>query len=171
LVAGAVLLRKPIPGLKDSKKLSKLQREKFAKQIHAEALAVGLGWVEPNEIDTVGIVRSVGMAMERALSQITMHFEELVIDGNYNFFEFDPRAKAIVKADDSVPCVSAASIIAKVARDQYMAAIAAEYPGYGFERHVGYGTALHIANLQKLGVSAIHRRSYKPILALLEGQA
>jgi ribonuclease HII len=173
LVAGAVVL--PVkPGLKggrvllrDSKKLSKRQRKASADWIHANALAVGLGWVSPREVDRVGIVRAVGMAMERALAQVTMHFEELIVDGNHNFFPFDPRARAVIKADDSVPSVSAASIIAKVARDDYMAEIARQYDGYGFEKHVGYGTAAHIAALKSLGVCDIHRRSYRPIKAFL----
>jgi len=134
--------------------------------IHEHALAVGLGWVEAREIDAVGLTRAVGLAMERALSQITMHFEELIIDGNHNFFPFDPRAKAVIKADDSVVCVSAASIVAKVARDNFMAELSDKYAGYGFEKHVGYGTADHISALKALGITDIHRRTYKPILAL-----
>lgn len=173
LVAGAVILPpklnlRVVPiDLRDSKKLSKKQRESTAEWIHEHALAVGLGWVEPSEIDSVGLVRAVGMAMERALAQITMYFEEMIIDGNYNFFATDPRSKAIIKADDSVPSVSAASIVAKVARDMHMSGLSEAYAGYGFDKHVGYGTALHIEALKTLGVSDIHRRSYKPIKAFL----
>lgn len=173
LVAGAVILPArlnledgPVV-LRDSKKLSAKQRETAARWIHEHALAVGLGWVQAHEIDAVGLTRAVGMAMERALAQITVHFEELIVDGNHNFFPFDPRAKAVIKADDSVPSVSAASIVAKVARDNHMAALPEKYAGYGFDTHVGYGTAAHIAALKKLGVSDIHRRSYKPIIAHL----
>ncbi len=177
LVAGAVILSPktrfhdlPIL-LRDSKKLSKKQREASAAWIHEHALAVGLGWVQPDEIDTMGLVRAVGAAMERALAQVTMHFEDLIIDGNYNFFPHDPRAKTMVKADDSIPAVSAASIVAKVARDNHMAELAEAYPGYGFESHVGYGTAAHIAALNQLGVTNIHRRNYRPIRAMLKGRA
>jgi ribonuclease HII len=168
LVAGAVVVREPIAGLKDSKKLSKKRREFLAVQIHEEALAVGLGWVKPAELDESGLTAAVRLAMERALEQITVRYDELIIDGNLNFFPENPRARAVIKADDSVPAVSAASIVAKVARDNYMAEVAAEYPDYGFERHVGYGTALHLERLQLHGVSKLHRVSFKPVRALLE---
>jgi ribonuclease HII len=171
LVAGAVVLARPIPGLKDSKKLSKAQRETLAKIIHAEAVAIGLGWVWPQDIDTGGITAAVKSAMQRALSAIVTEYDELIVDGNINYFADNPKARAVVKADDLFPSVSAASIVAKVARDNYMAEIAATYPGYGFEKHVGYGTALHIASLKTLGVSDIHRKSYKPIRALLVANA
>ncbi len=171
LVAGAVILPpklslRTVPvQLRDSKRLSKRQRDAAAEWIHEHALAVGLGWVEPNEIDTVGLTRAVALAMERAVAQITMHFEELIVDGNHNFFPFEPRSRAMVKADDKVPAVSAASIVAKVARDTHMAQIASNYPDYGFEKHVGYGTAVHIAALKAFGVTDIHRHTYKPIIA------
>lgn len=167
LVAGAAILSRPIPGLKDSKKLSKKQREKLAVEIELEALAIGLGWVQPAEIDAIGLTAAVKLAMERAFAAITIAYDELIIDGNYNFFPENPKAKAVIKADDSVPAVSAASIVAKVARDNYMAKIAAKYPEYGFDRHVGYGTALHLERLKLHGVSNLHRRSFKPVRALV----
>lgn len=168
LVAGAVVLKEPIAALKDSKKLSKMQRETLAEQIHAQAVAVGLGWVRPAELDEIGLTAAVKLAMERTLEQITGDYDELIIDGNLNFFPENPRARAIIKADDSVPAVSAASIVAKVARDNYMAEIAAEYPDYGFEKHVGYGTALHLERLRLHGVSDLHRLSFRPIQSLVE---
>ena len=174
LVAGAVILRKPIAGLKDSKKLSKTERERLGKIIHEEALAVGLGWVWPADIDASGITTAVKTAMTEALQMIRIDYDEVIIDGNINYLSgiLGPSCRAeitaVIKADDTVPAVSAASIVAKVARDNYMAEMAETYPGYGFEAHVGYGTAAHIAALQTLGVSGIHRLSYKPIRALLE---
>ncbi len=168
LVAGAVILGAPITGLKDSKKLNTKQRQLLAGKINQEALATGLGWVRPAEIDAIGLTAAVRLAMERALRQIPIEYDELIIDGNLNFFPGNPKAKAVVKADDSVPAVSAASIIAKVARDDYMARAAARHPAYGFERHVGYGTALHRERLRLHGVSELHRLSYKPVAALIQ---
>jgi ribonuclease HII len=105
--------------------------------------------------------------MERAFAQISVDFDEIIIDGNINYFSQDERATAIIKADDSVPSVSAASIVAKVARDDYMSGLDSKYAGYGFEKHVGYGTSAHIVALKTLGVSDLHRLSYKPIKTLL----
>lgn len=167
LVAGAVLLAEPLPGLKDSKKLSKKRREALDVLIRDQAVAYGIGWVEPAEIDAIGLTAAVRLAMQRATEQITEPYDALIIDGNYNFLAENHLSSCLVKADDTVPAVSAASIIAKVARDNYMAACTEHHPGYGFEKHVGYGTAQHIAALKDLGVSALHRRSFAPIKALL----
>ncbi len=169
LVAGAVILPPefcladcPVV-LRDSKKMSKKQRAVTASYIEVNALAVGLGWVTPAEVDAVGLTAAVRLAMERAYAVITLECDEIIIDGAINYFATNPKARALIKADDSVPAVSAASIVAKVARDAYMASLGAEYAGYGFETHVGYGTAVHSAALKTLGVSNIHRLSYKPI--------
>jgi len=173
LVAGAVILPTE-PGLldlpvklRDSKKLSSKQRDIASAWIHEHAVAIGLGWVEPSEIDRLGLTESVRLAMERAVAVIRVGYDEIIIDGNINYFPDNPKAQAIIKADDSVPAVSAASIVAKVARDAYMTELSTKYVGYGFEKHVGYGTAAHIAALRSLGVTDIHRLSYKPVRALL----
>jgi len=170
VVAGAVLLTQPVAGLKDSKKLSARQREKLAAAVYASGAAVGLGWVTPAEVDDVGLTQAVRLAMERALEQIAVPNQEIIIDGNLNFLAHVPRSSALIKADDSVPAVSAASIVAKVARDAYMAELAVQFPQYGFEKHVGYGTALHRAALLEHGVSEHHRKSYKPIRVLLQAE-
>lgn len=171
LVAGAVILKRPIPGLADSKVLSKQQRTHLAEQIKTEALAYGLGWVAPAFIDMYGLTLSVQRAMQQALAGLNVPFEAIIIDGNYNYLPNEPTASYLVKADATVAAVSAASIIAKVARDEFMTLAARGFPGYGFEQHVGYGTVLHRARLETLGVCDLHRKSYKPIRALLELEA
>jgi len=158
-----VLLRRPIRGLRDSKKLTKLQRERLDIIIRRQALAIGLGWVTSEELDAGGLTAAVRLAMQRALEAIALPFEEIIIDGNYNFLAHDPRARPVIRADDTVPAVSAASIVAKVARDNFMIAAAGTHPGYGFETHVGYGTPAHAAALQAQGVCALHRRSFMPV--------
>lgn len=168
LVAGAVALEAPIAGLNDSKLLTKTRRSQLDGEIRAYAAAYGLGWVTPQEVDTFGLTEAVRLAMQRALAKITLAYDELIIDGNYNFFPQNLQARAVIKADGSIPAVSAASIIAKVARDRWMTEEAArQFPHYQFEKHVGYGTKLHQAMLREYGVSVLHRRSYKPIQALL----
>ncbi len=169
LVAGAVILDvgKPMRGLRDSKELDKLQRQKLAARIYKKALVWGLGWVAPSEIDELGMTDATSLAMRRAVGQLASDYDEIIIDGIVNYLKDDPRAKAVVKADSSVPVVSAASIIAKVARDEYMIKISADYPDYGFDRHVGYGTRLHQERLKLHGVSRLHRHSFKPVRALL----
>lgn len=163
LVAGAVILKTDIPGLKDSKRLSKPQRERLAQAVYDSDAVVGLGWVAADELDKIGLTAAVRLAMERALKSITISYSEVIIDGNINFLAHLPLTQAVIKADDSVPAVSAASIVAKVARDNYMMQAALQYPGYGFERHVGYGTAVHQAALSQLGVSPLHRMSFRPV--------
>lgn len=169
LVAGAFVLNGPIPGLTDSKLLTKHQRMVLSEQILSQAKAVGLGWVSPKEVDALGLTAAVRLAMQRAVDQIDVVFEEIIIDGNYNFLAADTRARVLIRADASVPAVSAASIIAKVARDTWMCSRAAkEFPAYGFDKHVGYGTKLHRDMLLQNGVCALHRQSYKPIQQILQ---
>lgn len=167
LVAGAVLLAKPIKGLKDSKLLTKLARERLDAQIRVEALAFGLGWTSVEEIDSHGLTEAVRLAMRRAFVAITVPYEKIIIDGNHNFFKGIPKSETLVGADNLVPAVSAASIIAKVARDRFMREMSAKFPGYGFEHHVGYGTAAHRAALKVQGLCDLHRRSFKPVQLLV----
>lgn len=162
-------MAEPIPGLKDSKKLSKKQRELLAFEIELHAKAMGLGWVQPEEIDSIGLAEAVRLAMQRAIDEILIAYDEVIIDGNINYLAHDIRSKSLIKADDLVPAVSAASILAKVARDNWMATEAHKlFPEYEFGSHVGYGTKRHIELLKLHGVSSLHRRSYKPIQALLK---
>ena len=167
VVAGAVLLIDEIPGLRDSKKLSKKRRAMLSELIHVSAV-FGLGWVTPAEVDQIGLTAAVGLAMQRALDQITRPYDQIIIDGNYNFMPDNSKVSTLVRADDTVPAVSAASIVAKVARDEYMAQLGTKYPVYGFTKHVGYGTEAHRKALHEHGVTPEHRKSYKPIQALLQ---
>lgn len=168
VAAGAVLLAKPMRGLRDSKLLTKQTRERLDIRIRKTAVAVGIGWASHQEVDEFGMTRAVQLAMQRAVAEVAPHsYERLIIDGNYNYLPELANVEAIVKADGSVPAVSAASIVAKVARDNYMAELAKDFPGYGFERHVGYGVKMHLAAIEKLGVCELHRRSFKPVQALI----
>jgi len=167
VAAGAVLLGKPIQGLADSKVLTRLQRERLDIQIREKALSFGLGWASVEEIDSLGLTEAVRLAMQRAFEQIRGTYERIVIDGNYNYLKAHSLSETLIDADATVPAVSAASIIAKVARDKHMAELGKQFPGYGFDKHVGYGTTLHRAAIQTLGLTELHRRRWKPIQALL----
>ncbi len=166
LVAGAVILEESIAGLADSKVLTKKKRADLSRQIWEKARAVSLGWVTNKEIDTLGLTEAVRLAMYRAVEGI-QQYEDLIVDGSYNFLSGLRNSRAVVRADQSVPAVSAASIVAKVARDHYMAQKDLQFPGYGFFKHVGYGTAAHREALRALGPCEIHRKSYKPVKALV----
>lgn len=168
LVAAAVVLGKHrISGLTDSKMLTTKKRELLSDQILAQAEAVGIGWVEPEFIDKQGLTMAVKLAMTQALQAITVNYSKIIIDGNINYLSDNPKAECLVRADATMDEVSAASIVAKVARDTYMRNIAMAYPEYGFDKHVGYGTLEHIKQLKSHGVCAIHRLSYKPIKQIL----
>jgi len=168
LVVGAVSLSSRLAGLKDSKKLNKAQRLILDGKIRRISAAYGLGWVWPEELDNLGLTLGTTLAITRALEQIKIDYDEIIIDGHINFLADNPKSRTLIKADSLIPCVSAASILAKVARDKYMEQMSKEYPDYGFGRHVGYGTKLHIDMITKHGICDLHRKSYKPIRSLLE---
>ena len=157
----------------DSKLLTRSQRTEADVHIRREALALGLGWVSSEEVDKLGLTAAVRLAMQRALEELLSTvdggldaIDRIVIDGSFNFLHDMPKTEAVVKADNSVVAVSAASILAKVARDRWMAEEAEkQWPGYGFARHVGYGTKVHRAALEELGICNIHRKSFRPIAA------
>ena len=159
-------------GLKDSKKLSAKQREKLYPLI-IESCDLGEGWVEPEEIDSIGLAQAMILGVQRALDNIQpTNAEEVIMDGDINYVSKIPahsslNSRAVIKADDEYPIVSAASIYAKVKRDEYMSKASLEFPGYGFEKHVGYGTSQHLQAMQALGVVKLHRLSFKPVKQLL----
>lgn len=175
LVVGAVALGDAsIEGLTDSKRLTKAKREILSKQIIHEAASYGLGWVEAHEIDSIGLSAALTLATKRAVEQIDVPYHEIIIDGTINFLKDTGKGEYVTtmkKADLLIAAVSAASIIAKVARDDYMADCDVRYAGYGFDSHVGYGTAKHRAAIELLGVTPEHRRSFAPIAALMGGHA
>lgn len=170
LVAAAVILQKPIPGLRDSKLTTVIMRQTLASQIHTTA-HVGIGVVESVYIDQRGLTAATTLAMQQALDAVELAAgqiaEEIIIDGKYNYLPATANVRTVVGADATIPAVGAASIVAKTHRDELMRHLALDYPGYGFDRHVGYGTRYHRQKLQELGVTAIHRRSYKPVKAIL----
>ena len=167
LVFGAVVLGDAeIDGLTDSKKLTRKRREVLSAEIHEKAAAVGLGWVSAGELDELGMSAALVLACRRALEQITVPYQQIILDGTINFLKDTgkgPYVTTMAKADLLVPSVSAASIIAKVARDQFMVEQDDIYPGYNFGSHAGYGTAAHRAAIDKLGVTPLHRLSFAPL--------
>lgn len=164
VVTAAVILdpARPIAGLADSKKLSEKKREQLAEEIREKALAWALGRAEVEEIDNINILQATMLAMQRAVAGLAIAPQHVQVDGN-RCPRLPCSVEAIVKGDSKVPAISAASILAKVARDAEMTALCLQYPGYGFAAHKGYGTAQHMAAIEKLGPSLVHRRSFAPV--------
>ncbi len=169
VVAAAVILhpQRPIPGLADSKKLTARRREVLAERIRAESAAWALGRAEVAEIDQLNILQASLLAMRRAIEALPLAAGYALIDGNRCPKGLACPAEAVVGGDASVAQISAASILAKVARDQEMLELDRRFPGYGLARHKGYPTQAHLAALQALGVCEIHRRSFGPVKRLL----
>ncbi len=171
VVAAAVILdpAKPIEALADSKKLTPKKRQLLDIEIRQSSLCWALGWAWVNEIDELNILRASHVAMQRACEQLSTTPVHIWVDGN-KVPNFDVPARAVVQGDKHVPQISAASIIAKVARDNYMSALAEQFPGYGFAQHKGYPTKAHMAALHTLGATDYHRRSFAPVReALAQG--
>lgn len=167
LVVGAVVLgSNNIDGLTDSKLLTKKRRDMLNDEICEKALGVGLGWVWPEEIDDIGLGQALCLATRRAVSDVNCSYHEIIIDGTVNFLagtSLGPYVTTMKKADLLISSVSAASIVAKVARDRYMSQRDDLYTGYKFASHVGYGTAAHRSAIEKLGVTPLHRLSIAPL--------
>jgi len=167
LVVGAVVLGGvTIDGLTDSKKLTKKRREQLDIEIRDKASGFGLGWVSAGEIDKIGLSAALKLATKRAVDQVSTSYHEIIIDGTVNFLSETSKGQYVTtmkKADLLIPSVSAASVVAKVARDSYMTLQDYIYPGYSFKNHVGYGTELHRNAIDKLGVTPLHRLSIAPL--------
>ena len=174
VVAGAVVLdpNQPIIGLRDSKKLSPARREQLYAEIMQKARAWGIGQASPSEIDTLNILQATMLAMRRAIEALSERLGEwpskALIDGNHCPI-LPIASEAIIKGDAKEPAISAASIIAKVTRDQQMQVLHAQYPQYGFNQHMGYPTEAHMQALKQFGPCEEHRRTFAPVRDLISG--
>ncbi|MDD4527182.1 MAG: ribonuclease HII [Candidatus Margulisbacteria bacterium] len=162
VVAAAVIFSKEqdISTFKDSKKLTHTQRENIYEHIISESLAIGIGVVHHDVIDRINILQATFVAMKKAVLGTGLSSRIILIDGNKIIPGFDNKQKSIIKGDDKVPLISAASIVAKVIRDRIMCGYGKVYCEYGFAQHKGYGTKLHYSNISRVGLSKIHRRSF-----------
>ena len=168
VMAAAVILddRRPIVGLADSKKISPRRREALFDEIRAKALCCSIAEASVEEIDALNILQATMLAMRRAVMGLRLPPKLVLVDGN-RLPVLDIRAEAIVKGDDKVPAISAASILAKVSRDRWCQEYHQQFPQYGFDQHKGYGTAEHLAALRLHGPCPQHRRTFKPVTHLL----
>ena len=168
VVAAAVILDPafPITGLRDSKKLSAARREELAQVIRERALAWSVARASVAEIDELNILQASLLAMHRAVLGLQPQPGYVLVDGN-RLPRWEYASEPVVKGDDRVPAIAAASILAKVQRDSELVALDEQYPGYGFASHKGYPTAAHLQALQDLGVTPQHRRSFAPVKKLL----
>jgi ribonuclease HII len=170
--AAAVILdhANPIEGLNDSKKLSEKQRDKLAPLIRERALAWSVAWASVEEIDELNILQATLLAMKRAVLSLSIPPQLVLVDGLY-CPQTGILSEAIVKGDSKEAAISAASILAKTARDELMLQLDAQYPQYGLAIHKGYPTAAHLAALREHGVTEIHRKSFKPVRVLIESHS
>lgn len=168
LVAAAVVFPEGlvIEGIKDSKLLSESRRKVLSRVIRSRSSAWAIGAATVSEVEKCNVFNASGLAMRRALQGLSLRPDYVFVDGTY-FPEVGIPGKAIVKADRDVHVVSAASILAKVARDEFMVSMDSRFPGYGFGQHKGYPTKAHIMALQRLGPCKIHRRSFGPVKKIL----
>lgn len=169
VVAAAVILNPdhPIPGLRDSKKLSPAQREHLAELIKERALAWCVADASVEEIDELNILQATMLAMKRCVEGLTVKPNLVLVDGN-RIPRLSCRVNAIVKGDDKIAAISAASILAKTTRDKWLVELDSRYPGYGLAKHKGYGVPEHIRAIKELGILPIHRKSFEPIASMLE---
>lgn len=169
VVTAAVILdpANPVSGLADSKKLSEKKREALFVEIQEKALAWSIARCSVEEIDTLNILQASLLAMHKAVKGLSIDPEFVVVDGN-KLPKWTYPSQAIVKGDDKVPAIAAASILAKVTRDRELVELDKLYPGYGFAKHKGYPTRVHIEAIQILGITPVHRKSYAPVKAVIQ---
>ncbi|MGA0840237.1 MAG: ribonuclease HII [Pseudomonadales bacterium] len=169
VVAAAVILDPalPVEGLKDSKQLSPRRRDTLADEIRARALAVGVAFASVEEVDRLNILNATLLAMQRAVAALSPKPALVLVDGN-RLPGLDMPARAVVRGDSLVAAISAASILAKVARDRWMSAAARDYPLHGFDVHKGYPTVAHRQALLQFGPTPLHRMSFGPVRAALQ---
>jgi ribonuclease HII len=169
VVAAAVMLNpaRPIRGLADSKVLEPEERQRLAGLIRARALAYAVAWADAEEIDSINILQATMLAMRRALLGLPIPPQQVVVDGNRcpcaDGLGFECLFESVIGGDASVPSISAASILAKTTRDALMRDLDGRYPGFSLSGHKGYATRAHVAALQSLGPSPLHRRSFSPV--------
>ncbi|WP_231886142.1 ribonuclease HII [Marinomonas atlantica] len=171
VVAAAVILDpdNPIVGLNDSKKLSERKRESLFSEICDKALSFSIARASVAEIDDINILHASMLAMKRAIETLPVQAEHALIDGNRIPPELPCPAEAVIKGDARHAAIAAASILAKVTRDREIVALDNQYPNYGFAKHKGYPTAVHLAAIKEYGVCELHRRSFGPVKRILEG--
>ena len=164
VVAAAVILPEgeDIPGINDSKKLTPAKRENFYGQVYEKALSIGLGIIDPTEIDRINILRASLLSMQIAVDNLYPRPDYLLIDGTFPIPSHIPQ-KVIKKGDSQSLSIAAASIIAKVSRDRLMKRYGEDFPEYGFHKHMGYGTRMHLEVIRKLGPTPIHRKTFRGV--------
>lgn len=169
VVAAAVVLNPDItiPGLKDSKQLSQSKRESLAEKIKASAMAFAIAEADVAEIDRINILQASLLAMQRAVAGLSMEPDFVYVDGN-RCPVWQYLSKAVIKGDQLIQSIAAASILAKVYRDKSLQVLHEQYPDYGFTRNKGYPTAEHLQALRSYGACPVHRRSFAPVKAVLE---
>lgn len=170
LIAAAVLLPPnlvPIIGIRDSKKLSELQRNRLYGQIQQQAIAIGIGMASVAEIEEINVLQASYRAMQRAIGRI-QPLDHALIDGRKIKVDFGIPITTIIRGDTFSYSIACASIVAKVRRDRFMTRLASRYPGYGWECNRGYGTAQHLSGLRSLGITPWHRKTYAPVRIVIE---
>ena len=161
VIAASVILKKPIKGLMDSKKLSSKKRENLSQEIIENSI-FAIGAADNHEIDKINILQASLLAMQRSIKKLDVKPKKILVDGDH-IFETSIEIESIVGGDNLIPSISAASVVAKVYRDKLMMAYSEEFPDYGFHKHKGYPTKFHKEMLKRYGLTRIHRKTFKGV--------